>query len=293
MGRLSQRIVGAKMLYDCDMFANALWEPPFAEPSHDYRVDPSRGYFYINRHWRVESIGKDLLMPKSRLMGEIVHETDRITRGLCQTGKPIKPFKTEPWLTELVTAAVKERLAAEREASRPVVSIDLSKLAGIRRDADVTRDRLLESSEFGVRSSELSDNEQASEPTVSSDDKTAPTVPFIEPDAGKNDKFTDGAAPSDETEATSPSFNSEFRIPNSELTETEAVFLRLLLTGGDAGAFAGEKGLFPSVVADGINEKLFDFFSDTVIEETGDGFVIVEDYADELAGMISDGGPAG
>lgn len=43
----------------------------------------------------------------------------------------------------------------------------------------------------------------------------------------------------------------------------------------------------PSVVAEQINEKLFDQFADTVILFDGDTPELIEDYADDLKGMIA------
>ena len=41
------------------------------------------------------------------------------------------------------------------------------------------------------------------------------------------------------------------------------------------------------MTADSVNEKLFDIFGDTVIEFSGDDPAVIEDYADELKGMIT------
>jgi hypothetical protein len=39
-------------------------------------------------------------------------------------------------------------------------------------------------------------------------------------------------------------------------------------------------------MADSINEKLYDIFADTVIEFDGDIPAVIEDYEEELKGMI-------
>lgn len=72
----------------------------------------------------------------------------------------------------------------------------------------------------------------------------------------------------------------------SPLDDTEAAFLRIMLSGGDHSAFASENGLMVSVVCDSINEKLFDMFGDTVIEYIGDEPSVIEDYAEELKGIV-------
>ena len=43
----------------------------------------------------------------------------------------------------------------------------------------------------------------------------------------------------------------------------------------------------PSILADSINEKLFDFFGDTVIDMSTDVPELIEDYIDELQGFVS------
>ena len=42
----------------------------------------------------------------------------------------------------------------------------------------------------------------------------------------------------------------------------------------------------PSLLADSINEQLFDSFGDTVIEFDGEDPQIIEDYAEELKGLL-------
>ena len=59
-----------------------------------------------------------------------------------------------------------------------------------------------------------------------------------------------------------------------------------LLTGG-ALDWVRAEGQILSVLVDGINEKLYGDFSDTVIE--GEPPAVVEDYREELAGRYSHG----
>ncbi len=70
------------------------------------------------------------------------------------------------------------------------------------------------------------------------------------------------------------------------LTSAEKEFLKLLLEGSDTSLFLKERNLISSVVCDSVNEKLFDTFSDTVIEFDGDTPVIIEDYIEELEKII-------
>ena len=76
--------------------------------------------------------------------------------------------------------------------------------------------------------------------------------------------------------------------PASELplNEAEAAFLRCLLDGGDWKDAAAKANLMPSILADQINEKLYDLFADTVIVFDGDRPMILDDYFEELRGSL-------
>lgn len=67
------------------------------------------------------------------------------------------------------------------------------------------------------------------------------------------------------------------------LTGPEARLLRSLLNGEDTGWLLRE-GLMRSVLADAINEKLYDLFGDTVLDADGQP---VPDYVDDLKEMLS------
>jgi len=68
---------------------------------------------------------------------------------------------------------------------------------------------------------------------------------------------------------------------DTPLSGAEYRLLQCLLYGGDTGWVQAE-GYLRSVLIDSINEKLYDTFCDTVLEESGP----VEDYIDDLKGMI-------
>ena len=70
------------------------------------------------------------------------------------------------------------------------------------------------------------------------------------------------------------------------LPDAEYGFLGCLLDGGDWGTFARERSLLPSILVDSINEKLFDRFGDTVIGYDAEKPEVIEDYREELRGMI-------
>lgn len=69
---------------------------------------------------------------------------------------------------------------------------------------------------------------------------------------------------------------------DSPLTPAEYRLLQCLLYGGDTG-WVRESGQLLSVLTDGVNEKLYDTFGDTVLEE---GPRVVEDYMEDLKEMV-------
>lgn len=69
---------------------------------------------------------------------------------------------------------------------------------------------------------------------------------------------------------------------DTPLEPAEVRLLQCLLCGGDTGWVAAE-GYLLSVLADGINEKLYDTFADNVLD---DGPQVAEDYIDDLKEMI-------
>ncbi|MCC8190484.1 MAG: TerB N-terminal domain-containing protein [Planctomycetes bacterium] len=75
--------------------------------------------------------------------------------------------------------------------------------------------------------------------------------------------------------------------PADGLSEVEWQILGCLLAGGDGAQMARTHNIMLSVVLDAINEKLFDRFQDTVIDDTGAGGAAVRlEYREELKGMV-------
>ena len=68
----------------------------------------------------------------------------------------------------------------------------------------------------------------------------------------------------------------------SQLDKDEKEFLIALLYNSDFMAIARKYGKMPSILADSINGKLFDSFSDIVIDFSDDGPYIINDYLDEI-----------
>ncbi|MBQ7542814.1 MAG: TerB N-terminal domain-containing protein [Clostridia bacterium] len=71
------------------------------------------------------------------------------------------------------------------------------------------------------------------------------------------------------------------------LDDDERAVLSALLCGESAQTALSGTGKLLSVVAESINEKCFDLFDDTVIAFDGDTPYLIEDYEEELRGLLS------
>lgn len=179
-----------------------------------------------------------------RKLEAVLKTIDQIMREEYAFGHPIKGDISHRWLLRLITETTRALLAKKAEAEKNRIRIDFSILNKIRSDADIIRDKL-------VTEEDLEPEAPAQAP--------APAMPPAQ-----------GAVP-----GAPPGL--------SQLTGPEARLLACLLTGEDT-SWLRQEGLMPSVLADAINEKLYDLFGDTVLDADG---LPVPDYVDDLKEMLS------
>ncbi len=72
----------------------------------------------------------------------------------------------------------------------------------------------------------------------------------------------------------------------TSLTDAESLFLGSLLRGEPYDELLRSRGLMRSLLMDSVNEKLFDAFGDTVLVDGAAGPEVIEDYRENLQGMI-------
>lgn len=80
--------------------------------------------------------------------------------------------------------------------------------------------------------------------------------------------------------------NTEAAMPVKE-ESSEMQILRILLNNGDPSDIIKQNSLMPSVVADSINEMMFDAIGDSVVECDGSHLVLIDDYIDDLKETLS------
>lgn len=202
---------------------------------------------------------------KSKALGAFFRNVDSYMRQAYAYPFETKPMECTKQFEALVKKEIDGLLKEKKAAEQRVVTIDFSALDRIRAASDATREKI------------LTDEERDAAPAA------PPTAEAQISPPGE----TQGRAIANAPEAAAaPLPAPQESCGLEDCTEDEKEFLRLLLAGADPAAFCRARGLMASVLADEINEKLFDRFGDTVIEFAGDSPAIVEDYAGELSDML-------
>ena len=80
--------------------------------------------------------------------------------------------------------------------------------------------------------------------------------------------------------------NDHCELSSDLLNDVQLQIMRMLLNGESPRSFISENHLMPSVVADGINEALFDEIGDTVLECDGDDLSLIEDYIENINELL-------
>lgn len=233
------------------LFSGAVFCDPLKRKNYRYTLNEQCVYTCKNGMWTVCRRTAD---DRSRgKLDNLLKSVDTALREAMRYGHPIK-VKPEPkWTLTIIQKEVqalmaeKRALEEEREAAEArKITIDFGQLSRIRRDAGLTREKLIVEEELDP------------EPPVGLEAAVRPEGP------------EEGAQLPPETAEELPLDQPELRL------------LRCLLCGGDTG-WVQQSGYLLSVLADGINEKLYDIFADNVLDETPH---VIEDYIDDLKEMV-------
>ena len=187
--------------------------------------------------------GRGFSADSVRKIDDLLKTVDSVMRQEFHDRHPVKAELSTKWILQLIREETQDLIARRRAAEEKKVTIRYADLARIRRDAAVTQEKLT------VEETDLPEE---------------PAPEDLEP--------TRSAQPSSGTEdmAGSPLDPAEYRL------------VQCLLYGRDTGWVQAE-GLLLSVLADGINEKLYDLFLDCVLDGTPQ---LVEDYIPDLKEMV-------
>ena len=218
-------------------------------PPKDYVFSISERRKYICRNGLWTLDVYKQLGKRGVLLGMLLHETDRRLRLVTQGMSKTTQKLYDADIELIIQKVIDDYLKEKAEAARPKIQVDFSKLADIRSDASVIREAL------------LSDEERMEEVEVWEPKPETPELQAAQP-----------------AQSTQPDL----------LDDDEMEFLRRLISGGDWRAFLREKHIPEGVMMDSVNEHLMDEFQDIVLTDNGNGPEVIEDYLEEMKGMIGE-----
>jgi len=229
-----EQYFGSFSQYRVILFDAAVFHERQVEGSRQYMVDENYIYRCRNGLWSVQKY--NCLPHSNGKLGDVLKAIDGVMRECYGYGRPIQYKLDTKWILKIIQEEARNLLAEKKAAEEKKITIDYSRLARIRSDAAVTRDRLM-----------------------------------VEEEAEEEALPVQTPAPAEEPEDT-------------PLTKDEYRLLQSLLYGRDYG-WVRSSGLMLSVLVDGINDKLYDTFSDSVLLGD-DPPELIEDYIADLKEMI-------
>lgn len=250
---LLETMVGQKLTVPLTLCNEVTFYSP--NPVQDAEIALPGGISYLCQggQWRVSQYWPS--QQQRRLLPAFVHEFDRLLRDALHLGRKLKEKKVPPAYLEALKKGINAFLAEQKEASRPKIDLDLSKLGQIRADASVTRDNLLTEEEKALEAEETKKIAEKENPVQKTEEE--------------------------DKEMASPQAENDYG-----LSPLEVSFLLDLVKGEDYQTLLKQNHLFLSVLVDGINDKLFDEIGDTVIDSDGDSAEIIEDYRPDLLEIL-------
>lgn len=246
---LLEKLFGRRISCPYRMFQSAVFYDQRKYRDYTYAFNEIHRYTCKDGAWMCEKYFGS--RGRSRELGAMLRAVDCRMRRAYGFSAQLKEEPVTKTLEGLILKEIRLRLEQRKREQAPRVEIDLSKLQGIRQSAAVIRDRLIV-------------DEEVEEPIV-------PAEPALPP------------RPEQEPE---PPAEQELPADVAGLTAVEYGFLCALLGGTDYRPLLREAGAMASVTVDAINEKLFDRFGDTVLLFDGEAPELIEDYIEELKGII-------
>ena len=134
-----------RKVYPWYPLANAVYWELRTLPNFVFEVDAARRYFFQAGSWFEEKY-EELFFDKKRFC-QLVHTADGMFRRYLKTGRYLKENAAGAWAALYAELVIEADRKAQEEAARPKITIDLSGLDRIRRDAVVTCDSLLTADE--------------------------------------------------------------------------------------------------------------------------------------------------
>lgn len=272
------------------MFGTALFWPRAPHEDAERRLGPLEVYACADGRWtRTGPTGSSAA---SRELGALLKTVDARLRERLGFEHPLKEAALPKYALRIIEkqidalmaererrAAAEERARLEAEQRR--ITIDFSKLSGIRAEAALSCEALLVDEEREAGAEDRADAASGSRPSEKAAGETAARVEASADGAAADGCAVTGAAADDHAATDAAA---------SPFSPAETAYLRLLLEGAPAGerrAALQAAGVSEAMMIDAVNEKALDELGDIAIEEGADGPELLEDYIEDVRGIVA------
>ena len=272
---LTESWFGSPQVSEHFMFPSAVF---LDDPKHpDCRYDVNAVHSYTCKKGRWYALRRYKKAMPNEDLGALLKAVELAMRAEDPANADLSAAGVPKYQASMIRDAVRAVAATEAEKERRQVKINRSSLAGIRLRAAGTREQLL-TEEERMENPVLSDSPVSGDAAPAPADKAASGEPACVPEADQGAAHQEGAAQN--APAIAPSnHDSPEQLPYA-LTEGELSFLEAIIEGNRS------PGIDEDLLADAVNEKLFDLVGDTVLEFGADGLTLVEDYREEVEGAV-------
>lgn len=136
-----EQYFGSFSQYRVILFDAAVFHERQVEGSRQYMVDENYIYRCRNGLWSVQKY--NCLPHSNGKLGDVLKAIDGVMRECYGYGRPIQYKLDTKWILKIIQEEARNLLTEKKTAEEKKITIDYSRLARIRSDAAVTRDRLM------------------------------------------------------------------------------------------------------------------------------------------------------
>lgn len=254
----AQGLFGTVRTNEHTMFQNAVFYDDRRHPSTTYRLPDGRTYLCKDGRWTLTRRERPSRGPRLGAIAKAVDACMREETGACA---PLKRPSLPQYMERIVKDEVSSAAAWEHAHAMRPLSFDVSRIAGIRTAASRTCEALLVEEEregFG-RGKDASDE--------------------IATPSGASEGRLEIHGDCEETAGTDEA--------QSLLDAHQRDWLAAVLASDSQAAAraARASGTTEDLMADAVNEALFDLLGDTAVEAADGRYAAIEDYREDLEGL--------
>lgn len=258
--QMFNQMVATKAFSTKYFFAGAVFSFHQLPKAHEYPIDSERQYQFKDRKYYCKVWYP--LKDQSKRLNTFFHELDRIAREEFHLSHPLRPRAIDEQVLEIIKMGLQDYQREREEAQRVKININMGDLDQIRADASVTRDSL------------LTDEEKEE------DIETSAPQPNVDPTTSDKSDHHDEPLPEqqDDSSGDEPALDPDQRF-----------LITALLNGQPYEDYCKQHHIMVSILVDAINDQLFDWIGDSVIEfDDQDQPQIVEDYRPDIQELLKE-----